>query len=585
MNGGRDEDAAGRHAETALQLMSRGPEHYASAIEHARLAQPLDQTRLVELLQSSGRLALAAGEHETAALLLSVAVEFAQDDPVEERPQLLFDLARATEGCGRIGEARELLSEVIRLAEISGDHDLLVDAAIRSALPPDWRAGDRRTAALLDLAERVEGDGPRAAAVMAARAMVEMRIPASPEPAQVAWVTRADVAQPLAERALAMTEGTSGSDRLIALGAWRSTHRSPERLARRLAVSKEAVDLAQRLLDHDRLVEACTTLAVDHLESADRAGFDRALAMVRWTAESDGNPRLRWWSATMSAGAALLDGDVDAAMRHRSVALSLGESHDLPGWIPAEVLLAAEMAFETGDEHELRGFLVPTDTPILRSPIARSTVALIAARFGDTASAAHHAEIAFRAVDEESSYLLCLTLLARAAVESGDTSLAAACEAGLAPWSGHVAVDASGWWCIGPVGLTLAELAEAGGRTAEAVTALDSATPQIESLGDARSLERARSLRRRLETGRSDVTRREGAGTAPAPLGALSDRERDVLVLIAQGHTNASIGAELAYSPSTIRADTVSIYRKLGVRGRAEAAALAVSAGLAARTD
>ena len=52
MNGGRDEDAAGRHAETALQLMSRGPEHYASAIEHARLAQPLDQTRLVELLQS-----------------------------------------------------------------------------------------------------------------------------------------------------------------------------------------------------------------------------------------------------------------------------------------------------------------------------------------------------------------------------------------------------------------------------------------------------------------------------------------------------------------------------------------------------
>ncbi len=53
-----------------------------------------------------------------------------------------------------------------------------------------------------------------------------------------------------------------------------------------------------------------------------------------------------------------------------------------------------------------------------------------------------------------------------------------------------------------------------------------------------------------------------------------------MLRLIATGMTNAAIGSALAYSPSTIRADTVSIYRKLEVRGRAEAAAVAVAAGL-----
>ena len=55
-----------------------------------------------------------------------------------------------------------------------------------------------------------------------------------------------------------------------------------------------------------------------------------------------------------------------------------------------------------------------------------------------------------------------------------------------------------------------------------------------------------------------------------------------MLRLIAAGRTNAQIATELAYSLSTIRAETMTIYRKLGVRGRAGAAARAVAAGLTA---
>lgn len=572
------------HAAAALHLMAAGPEHFAAALEHARAATAVDQSDLVRLTRASGRLALAAGDHDTARLLLAATLEWDHDDDPRERARVLFDLARATDGCGDVAAARDLLSEVVRLAAAAGDRDLVVDAAVWSAFAPDWRAGDRRAAGLLDLAERLDAGGGRAAAILAARALVEMRIPAETDAeAQIAWVTRAGVAHPLADRALELTAGTRSPDRLVALMAWRSTHRSPAFLARRLEVSREGTDLAQRLLDHAALVDIGVLHAVDHLEAGDRAEYDQVLATVRWAAETDGNPRLRWWAAIVTAGAALLDGDADEAARHRAIAFEIGQRHELPGWVGGELMLAAETALAFDDETEYGHYLIPTDTPILRSPIARSAVALMAARLGERDVAYHHAEIANRAVDEESSSLLCLTLLAMTLVATGDadTELAGTVEARLRPWAGHVAVDAGGWWCAGPVDLALAELAGASGRPVEAAEQLAATAPVVRALGDVRSARRVARVAEELAT--TVAARRERARSVPA-IELLSERERAVLVLIAQGHTNAAIAAELAYSPSTIRADTVSIYRKLEVKGRAEAAALAVAAGLADHT-
>jgi regulatory LuxR family protein len=53
-----------------------------------------------------------------------------------------------------------------------------------------------------------------------------------------------------------------------------------------------------------------------------------------------------------------------------------------------------------------------------------------------------------------------------------------------------------------------------------------------------------------------------------------------VLRLLAAGHTNAQIGAELYISPKTASVHVTSILRKLGVSGRVQAAALAERAGL-----
>jgi DNA-binding CsgD family transcriptional regulator len=54
----------------------------------------------------------------------------------------------------------------------------------------------------------------------------------------------------------------------------------------------------------------------------------------------------------------------------------------------------------------------------------------------------------------------------------------------------------------------------------------------------------------------------------------LTDRERQVIALASAGYSNAEIGGELSLAAGTIKKHLEHVYAKLGVRGRAEAAAL-----------
>jgi DNA-binding NarL/FixJ family response regulator len=64
------------------------------------------------------------------------------------------------------------------------------------------------------------------------------------------------------------------------------------------------------------------------------------------------------------------------------------------------------------------------------------------------------------------------------------------------------------------------------------------------------------------------------------PSAPLSARERDVLGLMAGGATNREIAAALHLSPHTVKEHTGKLYRKLGVRNRAEAVRRAERLGL-----
>ena len=60
----------------------------------------------------------------------------------------------------------------------------------------------------------------------------------------------------------------------------------------------------------------------------------------------------------------------------------------------------------------------------------------------------------------------------------------------------------------------------------------------------------------------------------------LTDRERDVLALVARGLSNAEIGSELYVSPATVKTHVARILTKLGARDRAQLIVIAYESRL-----
>lgn len=90
---------------------------------------------------------------------------------------------------------------------------------------------------------------------------------------------------------------------------------------------------------------------------------------------------------------------------------------------------------------------------------------------------------------------------------------------------------------------------------------------------------------RRVATGASllDSKQRQQAlttATASAPKEAITEREREVLALVARGYTNKQIAEGLSMSEKTARNHVSHILEKLGLTRRSEAAAYAVEHNL-----
>jgi len=63
-------------------------------------------------------------------------------------------------------------------------------------------------------------------------------------------------------------------------------------------------------------------------------------------------------------------------------------------------------------------------------------------------------------------------------------------------------------------------------------------------------------------------------------LAALTDREREVFVLIAEGRSNREIAQELYVSEGTVKIHVGRVFAKLGVRDRVQAVVLAYETGV-----
>jgi DNA-binding CsgD family transcriptional regulator len=208
----------------------------------------------------------------------------------------------------------------------------------------------------------------------------------------------------------------------------------------------------------------------------------------------------------------------------------------------------------------------------LRSGTLRGLLVEIAlARDDIDAAIAHVAALDALAAATDSRQLHAEVALARARVASATGDAEGAIDAYLS------ARDALGDderpLIAATIALELAQALSSRGDTADAVVQARAALAAFDALGAKVLADRCDALLRSLGTRARTVTRRPSTAVA-----GLTDREREVLDLVRAGLTNAEIGARLFISAKTAEHHVGRVLAKLGVRSRAEAAAVATAA-------
>jgi DNA-binding CsgD family transcriptional regulator len=85
---------------------------------------------------------------------------------------------------------------------------------------------------------------------------------------------------------------------------------------------------------------------------------------------------------------------------------------------------------------------------------------------------------------------------------------------------------------------------------------------------------------RGIETPEQEVPAVRPEARTPVHPGVLTNRQLEVVGLLARGMANKEIARALGVTPKTVMHHTVAIYQKLGVHGRSEAVAWATKTGV-----
>lgn len=490
-----------------------------------------------------------------------------------------------------------------------------IDASVFDDFRPHARAEIDWWRERLDL---IPAGDPSRPAVLAILAMLNSRCPVSLPPVDIApdssdvlaWATDAEAARLLADSAIDGLDPSHDVDvRVAAHLAWREVHRSPDFAQERIAsitARGRARDAALRLAAAHRAV-------VDMLETGHVVRADAAMAEITGMVLG-GPPRAAWVHAVLSCMRAGAAGEVAEAARWSREAERVGVEADIPGATLVRlenrvVLSLLDPGLE--DAFTDIGDLLWRNRASVVHPPAAASACYTFSSLGQFMRARHMLDLPLAAlrddVDRESSWLLTLATVADTvanvhnseyAMDEVVDSLIALCM----PYARLVAIEGVGGYSHGCLARPLARLLAIAGRQAEAERMFATADEVHRLLGFTRwrlqgSLDRA-ALYDLLAIPEDDarftatqvaraagelglVTMARTANRLSRSLaGDLTERQRAVLAMLAEGLLVREIADRLAYSHATIRHETLRIYAILGVRDREAAVDVARQRGL-----
>ena len=460
-------------------------------------------------------------------------------------------LGRSLLNAGQVDQARARFEAAAEEAARAGDAMTLAASALAVGDTVAEVAADHRLVALLDRALRAPGLPPGARVRLTARRAIATYW----QPGGQAESRRASA------QAVRLAEQAGEVEALgAALIARQFTLRGPDFLDERLAAGRAVLDIATRLDEADLRFRAHQWLVPDRFQAGDLTGVAADVEQMAAIAQARRNPLQRWWVLIyrgLLAGFAGRDGEAEG-LAHESFAL--GRRLGLPAADAYRIGQLSRIYWAAGRLAELDDDI---GQALVRFPglvTLRCIRALANATAGRRADAAGEVEAltadGFAALPRDSLYLASLAILAEAAVTCRAASAAGPLLAALAPYETRNLIQGVpvGW---GAAAWYVARLQWLTGRPGDA----------------ARAAATAQRLHRRWGAGGfSDPLADLGREGADAPL---SQRESQVITLLAAGQENAEMAALLGVSVHTIERHVANIFGKLGVRNRAEATAWA----------
>jgi DNA-binding NarL/FixJ family response regulator len=523
---GRAPGVAAQWYEAALELVPDGERGdlllglalalaAAGRLEDSRaaLVEALERAPSLELTIATARVETQLGRHAEARRRLLAARATA---PPDRHAALAFELAAGAFHQGRVHELREWADPALREATDARDLLLETGAAALAALGALWTGDPGRAAECLD----------RAAAGLTAlddtALATHLAIPTYVGIADY-LCERFAAAAAVGARALEIAHATGQGQQLVILHGLRAnallTLAEPEAAEREAEAAVEIARL-QRIAPLEHFALWCHALALEQRD--ERAAAERC-----------------------AAEAGRLTGALEPSKRTRTAACEFAAmtAADDPRRAAREMVAAAGPQLESAD---------PTWRDWLLLRLVRATLA-----FGATEDAEALAE----AAEQHSARLGLPAGAVRAACARAEVLLRRERAAdALALAQGAVAAAERV-----PAPLDALEARLLAGRALIAAGHRRAGEAALQQVAD----DAERSGARRLQRAAARELRRLGPA---APRGPLTERERDVAVLVAQGRSNRDVAATLYLSEKTVANTLTRVYAKLNVSSRSQLA-------------